>query len=89
MFLNAVELKAGPIFAFYKLITGPMFLLFLFVCFENLVLPADRRGFFKNKQQNNQKNTQFYRLKTGPIMLRNILGPIFSIYLDQCLTFKL
>ena len=56
---------------------------------ENLILPAERRGFFKNQQTHNQKNTQFYKLKTGPIMLRNILGPVFNLYLDQFLTFKI
>ena len=41
----------------------------------------------KNKQKNNQKKTHFYKLKTGPIMLRNILGPVFNLYLDQFLTY--
>ena len=29
-----------------------------------------------------------YKLKIGPIMLRNILGPVFNLYLDQFLTYK-
>ena len=37
---DAVELKAGPRFALFVLQTGPFF----GVVFENLVLPADRRG---------------------------------------------
>ena len=32
--------------------------------------------------------TQFLKLKTGPIMLRNILGPIFNFNLDQFLTLE-
>ena len=28
-------------------------------------------------------------LKAGPIMLRNILGPVFNLYLDQLLTYKI
>ena len=43
----AVKLKTGPMFAFLKLVKNwPKLLLFCFVfCFENLVLPAERRLF--------------------------------------------
>ena len=49
--------------------------------FKNLILPAERRGFLKKKkkQKKQQKKTHFYKLKTGPIMLRNILGPVFNL----------
>ena len=40
--------------------------------------------FQKNKKENNQKT--FFKLKIGPIMLRNILGPVFNFNLDQLLT---
>ena len=44
----------------------------------------------KKKQANKTtKKTQFYKLKTGPIMLRNMLGPVFNLYLDQFLTYKI
>ena len=76
----AVELKTGPIFAFYKSNIGP------FSVVENLVLPAERRGCFKNKQ-NNQK-THFCQLNIGQIMLRNMLGLVLNLYLDQFLTFE-
>ena len=41
------------------------------------------------KQAKNNKKTHFYKLKTGPIMLRNILGPVFNLYLDHFLTYKI
>ena len=63
--------------------TGPFLFLFL-----NLILPAERRGFLKkkNKQKSQQTKTQLLKLKIGPIMLRNILGPVFNFNLDQFLT---
>ena len=57
----------------------------MFFFFENLILPAERRGFFKKKKKKKQKTT-FLALKTGPIFLRNILGPVFNASLDQFLT---
>ena len=42
----------------------------------------------QKKTKNNNKKTQFFKLKTGPIMLRNILGPIFNFNLDQFLTLE-
>ena len=68
---------------FYKLKTGPLFF------FENLVLPAERKNVSKTSK-NNQKQHIFISLKlVRPTMLRNILGPIFNLYLDQFLTFKI
>ena len=43
---------------------------------------------FENQAKNNKK-THFYKLKIGPIMLRNMLGPVFNLYLDQFLTYKI
>ena len=73
---------------FYKLKTGPslFFFLFSFFIFKNLILLAERRGFLKNKPKKQPKK-HFYKLKIGPIMLRNILGPVFNLYLDQFLTY--
>ena len=70
---------------FLKLKTGHFF---CFLFFENIILPAERRGFLKNKQKTTTKKTQFLKLKTGPIMLRNILGPVFNFNLDQFLTLE-
>ena len=36
--------------------------------------------------QKKQKPNPFLALKTGPILLRNILGPVFNASLDQFLT---
>ena len=86
LYIYAVELKTGPRFPFYKLETGHVFPFFFFI-FKNRILPAERRGSLKNKQKQ-PKKTHCYKLKTGPIMLRNILGPVFNLYLDQFLTYK-
>ena len=53
---------------------------------ENLILPAEKRGFFENKQKQQKKH--FLKFKIGPIMLRNILGPVFNFNLDQFLTLE-
>ena len=64
--------------------TGPCCCFFCF--FGNLILPAERRGFFKKKNKETKKNP-FLALKTGPVLLRNILGPVFfHASLDQFLT---
>ena len=82
IYIYAVKLKTGPRFALFKVKNWSIFLVFFFLVFfffifENLILPAERRGFLKkNKQKQQQKKTQFLKLKTGPIMLRNILGPV-------------
>ena len=44
--------------------------------------------FLKNKPTKITKKTQFLKLKTGPLMLRNMLGPIFNFNLDQFLTLE-
>ena len=54
--------------------------------FEHLILPAERRGFLKNKQK--QKNTIF-KVKNWSNFLRNILGPVFNFNLDEFLTFRI
>ena len=84
IYIYAVKLKNWSNFLpFLKWNTGPFFFFF-----ENLILPAERRGFLKNKQKTTTKKTQFLKLKTGPIMLRNMLGPGFSFNLDQFLTLE-
>ena len=57
-----------------------------FVGFENLVLPAEGRLFFRKKEQ--LKYT-ILKVKTGPALLRNILGPVLNLDLDQFLTLKM
>ena len=48
IYIYVVELKAGPIFAFSSVKNWSKFF------FENLVLPAERRG-FSNKNKQKQK----------------------------------
>ena len=57
---------------------------FVFFVIENLVLPAERRG--KKGQKKQEKKDPIIVLQIGPIMLRNILGPVFNTTLDQLLT---
>ena len=78
IYMHAVELKSGPIFAFFSVKNWSIFCVF----FENLILPAKRRGFFQEEKRNT-KNDPFVALKTGPILLRNILGPVLNASLDQ------
>ena len=40
------------------------------------------------EKQAKNKKTQFLKLKSGPIMLRNILGPLFNFNLDHFLTLE-
>ena len=45
IYIYAVKLKSGPMFALFKVKKWSIFLFSLFFVFENLVLPAERRGF--------------------------------------------
>ena len=74
IYIYAVELKAGPIFAFFSVKNWSIFCLVF--CFENLALPAERRGIFKKKEEKRNNKWPISSVKTGPILLRNILGPI-------------
>ena len=87
IYIYAVKLKTSPIFALFKVKNWSICFVFFFI-FENLILPAERKSFFENKQKQQQTKTQFLKLKTGPIMLRNILGPVFNFNLDQFLTLE-
>ena len=65
-----------------------MFFFFVFY-FQKSHSPCRKKRIFeKQAKNNNKKNTQFLKLKTGPIMLRNILGPVFNFNLDQFLTLE-
>ena len=80
--IYAVKLKIGPLFAIFKSKSGPFFV-FLFWKFYS---PCRKKRIFEKQAKQQQKKTQFLKLKTGPIMLRNILGPVFNFNLDQFLT---
>ena len=57
IYIYAVELKTGPIFAFSSVKNWSNCFVLVFFVFENLILPAERRGFFtKKKKKNKQKN---------------------------------
>ena len=75
IYIYAVKLKTGPNVALFKVKNWSFFL-------ENLVLPAERRIFSPKKQEREQQKS-FLKLKTGPTMLRNMLGSIFNFNLDQ------
>ena len=84
IYIYAVELKTGPLFAFSSVKNWSIFLFFFF---ENLILPAERRGFFNKKRRKRKQNKDpVLALQTGPLLLRNILGPILNASLDQFLT---
>ena len=84
----AVELFSGPRFAFLCVNTGPFFVSLCCFVFKNLVFLAETRDKKKRPKKTppHPKKKQFYVLKFGPAMLRNILGPVFN--LDQFLTHK-
>ena len=48
-------------------------------CFRKSRSPYRKKRMFQKQAKINQKQTQFCKLKTGPILLRNILGPVFNI----------
>ena len=72
---------------FLKLKTGPIdFLIFYFWKSHS---PLQKEEDFWTKKTSKTTTTtkiQFLKLKTGPIMLRNILGPVFNFNLGQLLT---
>ena len=90
IYIYAVKLKSGPIFALFKVKKwSNLFVFFVFFVFKNLVLPAERRGFLKNKpKKKQQKKNTIFKLKSGPIMLRNIIGPLFNFNLAHFLTLE-
>ena len=53
IYIYMVKLKIGPMFALFK---GKNWSNFLFF-FESLILPAERRGFLKNKQKQQKTHT--------------------------------
>ena len=79
----AVKLKAGP-FSFHKLKSGPFVFCFFAFYFQKSHSPCRKKRHFEKQAKINEKH--FYKLKTGPIMVRNILGPVFNLHLDQFLT---
>ena len=73
IYIYAVKLKSGPIFALFKVKKWSNFLFFLVFIFQKSRSPCRKKRIFENKPKNN-KNTQFLKLKSGPTMLRNIIN---------------
>ena len=83
----AVKLKSGPIFALFKVKKwSNLFVLGVFI-FQKSRSPCRKKMIFEKHAKNNKK-TQFLKLKSGPIMLRNIIGPLFNFNLDHFLTLE-
>ena len=58
--MHTVDLKTGPIFAFSSVKNwSNLFLFCFFLFFKNLILPAERRGFFKKNKKKQKNMTHF------------------------------
>ena len=64
-------LKAGPRITLFCVKTGPICLIFLFLRISFTL--QKEQDFFKYKSKNEK-----VVLKTGPILLRNMLGPVLK-----------
>ena len=72
---------------FLKLKSGPFFLFLGGFIFQKSRSPCREKRIFE-KQAKKQQKRQFLKLKSGPIMLRNITGPLFNFNLDHFLTLE-
>ena len=82
--VHAVESKIGPRLAFFKVKTGTIVsFLFVFKCSSF----CRKMRFYKDNGPNKYYKLTIFMSKTGPIVLRNMLGPIFDLCLDHCLPF--
>ena len=68
-------------FAFSSVKKWSIFCVFCFFFLSHF--PCRKKRILSKKKQ---KKDPFLALKTGPILLRNILGPVFNASLDQFLT---
>ena len=66
--------------------TGQLFCFFVFLFLKISFSLQKEEDFSKKEEEKETKKTTFLALKTGPILLRNILGPVFNASLDQFLT---
>ena len=75
--------------AFLKLKSGPIFLFFWGFYFSKISFSLQKEeDFWKTRQKKQPKKTQFLKLKSGPIMLRNIIGPLFNFNLAHFLSLE-
>ena len=66
--------------------TGPFFCFFCFFLFLKISFSLQQEEDFSKKRRKGKQKKTFLALTTGPILLRNILGPVFNASLDQFLT---
>ena len=85
IYIYAVELKTGPIFAFSSVKNWSKFF-FVFLFLKISFSLQKEEDFSKTNEKYTKTKDPFLALKTGPILLRNILGPVFNASLDQFLT---
>ena len=72
-------------FALFKVKTwSNSLVVFVFFCFRRSRSPCRKKRIFEKQAP---QKTQFLKLKSGPIMLRNITGPLFNFNLDQFIRF--
>ena len=83
--IYAVKLRTGPIFALFKVKNWSIF---CFYFWKSHSPCRKKRMFEKQAKKQKTKKRTILKLKTGPIMLRNILGPVFNFNLDQFLTLE-
>ena len=57
-----------------------------FLCFWKSHFPCRKKRIVQRQKKKKQKKDPSLALKTGPILLRNILGPVFNASLDHFLT---
>ena len=81
IYMYVVESKIGPKIAFFGVKLVQVFFFFPF-CFSKIFF---LQGEWDKKRKKEDTNTIF-ESNIDPIMLRNMLGPIYDSTLDQCLT---
>ena len=75
IYIYVVKLKSGPKFALFKVKKWSNFLVSFF-CFRISRSPCRKKRILKNNPPPPKK--KLLKLKSGPIMLRNIIGPLFN-----------
>ena len=79
LYICAVKLKSGPILPFSKVKKWSIFsVAFVLFCFRKSRSPCRKKRIFE-KQVKNTTKKQFLNLKSGSIMLRNIIGPLLTL----------
>ena len=89
IYIYAVKLKSGPIFALFKVKKwSNFFVFFVFFVFKNLVLPAERRGFLKNKPKKTTKKNTIFEVKKWSNYVAQHTWTTFNFNLAHFLTLE-